>query len=119
MRQTRGGDDFIGGIGVEVQPGNIQADLPRDWPDMDLIQRRREGFIIQPVCQTPKLMEFCNFPQYNCRNTLLRVCGEDVSFACGETSFERFDQNVSVQIQHPKQLQSKTDRPLDSRQGLS
>ncbi len=64
-------------------------------------------------------MQFRDLPQHDGRNTPFRICGEDVSFVWCETSVERFDQNMSVQIQHPKQLQSKRDRPVDSILGLS
>ena len=64
-------------------------------------------------------MQLHELPEDNGRNTPFRICGKDVSLVWGEASVERFDQNMSVQIQHPKQLRLKRDRPVDSIQGLS
>lgn len=38
MRQTRGRDDFIRGIGLKIQRTEIQAHLARNGPDMHLVQ---------------------------------------------------------------------------------
>ena len=119
MGQARCGDKFVRGIGLEIQRSKVQTDLARDGPDMDPVQCGRECFMVQPVGQAPELVQFRDFPQHDCRDTPLRICAEDVSLAWRDTSRERFDQNMSVQIQHSKQLQSKRDRPVDSRRGLS
>ena len=119
MRQTRCRNDFVGGIGLEVQRAEIQADLARNGPDMHLVHRSGESFIVESVGEPSELMQFRDLPQDDRRDTPFRICGEDVSFAWCETSLERFDQNMSVQIQHPKQLQSKRDRPVDPIRALS
>ena len=119
MRQTRCRDDFVGGIGLEVQRAEVQAHLARDRPDMHLVHCGGEGFMVEPVRQASKLMQFRDFPEDNGRDTPFRIFGEDVSLAWCETSLERFDQNMSVQIQHPKQLQPKRDRLVDSTRGLA
>ena len=119
MRQTRGRDDLVGRIGLEIQRAEIQAHLARNGPDMHLIHRSGERFIVESVHQASKLMQFRDFPEDDGRDTPFRIFGENASLAWCETSLERFDQNMSVQIQHPKQLQSKRDRLLASTRALS
>jgi hypothetical protein len=119
MRQTCGRDNFIGGIGLKVQHAKIQAHLARNGPDMDLVHRGGEGLMVEAIGQPSQLMQFRDLPQDDGRDAPFRIVGEDVSLAWCETSLERFDQNMSVQIQHAKQLQSKRDRLVDSTQGLS
>src|SRR5581483_1217008 len=119
MRQTCGRDNFIGRIRLEVQRAEIQADLARNGPDMDLVHCGGESLMVEAIGQPSKLMQFGDLPQDDGGNAPFRIVGEDVSLAWCETSLERFDQNMSVQIQHPKQLQSKRDRPVDSILGLS
>ena len=119
MRQTRRRDDFVNGIGLEVQRPEIQANLPRNRPNLHPVYRGDESFVIESVLDSAELMQFRDLPQHDSRNTPFRIFGEDVSLVWCETSVERFDQNMSVQIQHPKQLQSKRDRPVDSIQDLS
>jgi len=113
MRQTCGRDNFIRGIRLKVQQAKIQAHLARDGPDMDLVHCAGESLMVEAIGQSSKLMQFGDLPQDNGGNTPLRIVGEDVSLAWRETSLQRFDQNMSVQIQHPKQRQLKRDRLVD------
>jgi len=113
VRHARCRDNFVGGIGLEVQCPKVQADLARNGPDLQSIHRSRKSIIVEAVLDAPQLMQLRDFPEDNGRDAPFRISREDVSFACGEASVERFDQNMSVQIQHPKQLQLKTDRPVD------
>lgn len=119
MCQTRGRNDFVRGIRLEIQRSEIQADLARNGPDLYPVHSSRKSVIVEAVLDPPELMQLRDLPEDNGRDTPFRICGEDVSFVWCEASVEGFDQNMSVQIQHPKQLQLKIDRPVDPIQGLS
>jgi len=119
MRQTRGRNDFVSVIGLEVQRPKIHANLPRNGPNLHAVHRCTESFVVESVPYSAELMQLSDLPEDDRRDTPFSICGENVSFVWRETSVERFDQNMSVQIQHPKQLQLKRDPPADSIQGLS
>jgi len=119
VRQTCCSNDFARWIGLEVQRSKLQADLARDGPDLYPVYCSRKSIMVEAVLNPPELMQLGDLPEDNGRNTPFRISREDVSFVRGEASVERFDQNMSVQIQHPKQLQLKRDRPVDLLRGLS
>ena len=114
MRQARCRDNFVCGIRLEVQRPQVQADLTRDGPDLQSIHCSRKSIMAETVCNPAELTQLRDFPEDNDGDTPLRICGEGLSLARCETSLERSDQNMSVQIQHPKQLQLKIGRPLGS-----
>jgi len=118
MRDARCRDNFVGGIGLEVQRSKVQADLPRNGPDLYAVHGSRKRLILEAVLDAPERMQLRDLPEDDGRDTPFRICGEDVSFVQGEASVERLDQNMSVQIQHPKQLRLKRDRPVDLIRGL-
>lgn len=107
------------GIGMKVHRPKVQADLARNGPDLYLVQCGRESFIVESVPYSTELMQPGDLPEDYGGDIPFRICGEHVSFVWREASVERFDQNMSVQIQHPKQLRLKRDRPVDSIPGLA
>ena len=102
MRDASCRDNFVRRIGLKVHRAEVPADLARNGPDMHLVQCGSEGFIVQSISESAELMQLRDLPQDDGRDAPFRICGENVSFAPCETSVEGFDQNMSVQIQHPK-----------------
>lgn len=88
MRQTRGRNDFVRGIGLEIQPPEVQADLAGNGPDMLAVDCSREGFIVESISNAAKLMQFDNLPEDDLRDTPFRISGENVSFSWGEIPVE-------------------------------
>jgi hypothetical protein len=47
VRQTRGRNDFVSGIGLEIQRPETQANLPGDGPDLHPIHCPAENFVVE------------------------------------------------------------------------
>lgn len=65
MRQTRCGDNFVGGIGREVQRSKVQEDLARNGPNLYSVYRGRKSGMVQAVLDAPELMQLRELPENN------------------------------------------------------
>jgi hypothetical protein len=110
MSQTRSGDDLVGRIRLKIESAHVHAHLAGDGPNMHLVQCCGERLMIEAILKATQLIQFRNLPEDNRRNALVRIFGEDGSLVRGDACFEGLDEKMSVQIEHPRQLQSKRDR---------
>jgi len=110
MSQIRSGDDLVGRIRLKIESAHVQAHLAGDGPNMHLVQCCGERLMIEALSKATQLIQFRNIPEDNRRNAPLRIFGEDGSLVRGDACLEGLDENMNVQIEHPKQLQSKRDR---------
>lgn len=110
ISQTRSRDDLVGRIRLKIESAHVQADLAGDGPNMHLVQCCGKRLMIEPISKPTQLIQFRDLPENNGRNAPLRIFGEDGSLVRGDACLEGLDENMSVQIEQARQLQSKRDR---------
>src|ERR1035441_3606521 len=62
ISQTGRGDQFVGGIALEIQPSGIQTDLSRERPDLNARQRACQQRTVESQRDSAPLMELGDLP---------------------------------------------------------
>lgn len=99
MRQTRGGNQRIRRVTVEIKLSNPATNLRGDWPDVKPPQRFDHGWMIQIDIDAPAICEHLNFPHHD-RADAAFVIGDQFNLKRPPLADERSFDDVCVQIEH-------------------
>ncbi len=95
------GDQFVGGIGVEVERADGEADLRGERPNFYCANGRGDRFVIESLRNAIAGVEFLYFPEDDSGNAPLLIAFEDAQFVRSEASLDCEQQDVRIKIQHP------------------
>ncbi len=95
-----GGDDFIGGVGSEIELSALARNLQSDRKDLDALDKDTKGGGIEVEGHASAVGKHRQFPKNNVRKAQFLVSDTPV-FLSGQGAVQERNDDVGVKIEHP------------------
>ena len=110
VRHTRGSNEHVSRVALDVQTGAQQGNLPREGPHVDPRERPDDVGVVQVDDDPAQLGELRNLPKHDGRDTPA-MAREDICLARLQGARQRVQQDVGVKVQHANRPRSTGGHP--------